>query len=205
MQYVLRSTDVIFNSSQLPNIIELTLATTTLPAGQSVMTALELIEDLLKYAVSPQEVAAGAVPPTYLPVLQALIQQYGQKIVTMVLQGVVQDYPEDGQQPVGEIVKSICKLAPPENVRQWVALAIEGVPGHVIPVSSKQEIMQAFDQCVDLVQKTWLPLIRLLKIYRVFADGYLDSIKNAIRSYVRTARRARDRRDRMRDTLGDRR
>ncbi|KAJ9101702.1 hypothetical protein QFC21_003040 [Naganishia friedmannii] len=185
LQYVLRSTDVIFNSSQLPNIIELALATTTLPALQSVMTALELIEDLFKYAVSPEDVAAGAVLPAQLPVLQALVQQYGQKIVTMVLQGVVQDYPEDGQQAVGEIIKSICKLAPSENVRQWVASAIEGVPGHVIPVSSKQEIMQAFDQ--------------------VFANGYLDSIKNTIRTYVRAARRARDRRDRMRDTLGDRR
>ncbi|KAI5452636.1 Nuclear import receptor [Naganishia albida] len=184
LQYVLRSPSTLRATAQLPNIIELALAATLLPAGHIVMTALELIEDLLQGALRNGDASPSGTTPADQPVLQAVAQQFGQRILTMTLQGIAQDYPEDSQEPVTAIVKSLCTLAPPETLRQWIAFAIDGVPGHVIPISSKQEMLQTFD--------------------RVFAEGNPELVKNAIRLYVRTARRARDRRDRMSNTLSER-
>jgi hypothetical protein len=146
LQFVLRSPSTLRASAQLPNIIELALAATLLPSGQIVMTALELIEDLLQGALRDGNASPTQATPADQPVLQAVVQQFGQKILVMTLQGIAQDYPEDSQEPVTAIVKSLCTLAPPETIRQWIAFAIDGVPGHVIPVNSKQEMLQTFDR-----------------------------------------------------------
>lgn len=148
LQYVLRSPSTLRATAQLPNIIELALAATLLPAGHIVMTALELIEDLLQGALRNGDASPSGTTPADQPVLQAVAQQFGQRILTMTLQGIAQDYPEDSQEPVTAIVKSLCTLAPPETLRQWIAFAIDGVPGHVIPISSKQEMLQTFDRYV---------------------------------------------------------
>jgi hypothetical protein len=148
LQFVLRSPATLRASAQLPNIVELALAATTLPSGQIVMTALELVEDLLQGALRNGNASSTNASPADQPVLQAVVQQFGQKILVMTLQGIAQDYPEDSQEPVTAIVKSLCGLAPPETVRQWIAFAIDGVPGHVIPVNSKQEMLQTFDRYV---------------------------------------------------------
>lgn len=145
LQFVLRSPSTLRASAQLPNIIELALAATLLPSGQIVMTALELIEDLLQGALRDGNASPTQTTPNQ-PVLQAVVQQFGQKILVMTLQGIAQDYPEDSQEPVTAIVKSLCTLTPPETIRQWIAFAIDGVPGHVIPVNSKQEMLQTFDR-----------------------------------------------------------
>lgn len=193
LAYVLRAPATVRSTPQLPNILELALASTLLPAGQTVMTALELIEDLLR-SVLATDVAADQ------PVLQAVVQQYGQKIMVTVLQGIAQEYPEDSQDPVTGIVKALCGLVPPETVRQWISVALEGLPGHIIPVSSKQETLQMFERYVHAFVYNGV-----LMRYSVFAEGNPELVKSAIRLYVRTARRARDRRDRMSNTLSERR
>ena len=144
LAYVMRAPSTVRATPQLPNIFELALASTLLPAGQTVMTALELIEDLLRSVLATNG-------PTDQPVLQAVVQQYGQKILVTVLQGIAQEYPEDSQDPVTGIVKALCGLAPPETVRQWISVALEGLPGHVIPASSKQETLQMFDRYVQFL------------------------------------------------------
>lgn len=141
LAYVMRSPSTVRATPQLANIIELALASTLLPSGQTVMTALELIEDLLRIVLAADSSADQ-------PVLQAVVQQFGQKILVTILQGIAQDYPEDSQDPVTGIVKALCGMAPPETVRQWISVAIEGLPGHVIPASSKQETLQTFDRYV---------------------------------------------------------
>jgi hypothetical protein len=191
LAFVSRSPSTVRATPQLANIFELALASTLLPAGQTVMTALELIEDLLRSVLTGGDQSA----------VQAVVQQFGQKILVMILQGIAQDYPEDSQEPVTGIVKALCGLAPPETVRQWIAVAIEGLPGHVIPAGSKQETLQTFDRYVATPSEG-----RCTNPFRsVFAEGNPELVKTALRLYVRTARRARDRRDRMSNTLSERR
>lgn len=163
LQFVLRSPATLRATPQLANIIELALAATLLPSPHIVMTALELIEDLLQGALRNGDTSQATASPADHPVLQAVVQQFGQKILVMTLQGIVQDYPEDSQEPVTAIVKSLCGLAPPDTIRQWIAFAIDGVPGHVIPVNSKQEMLQTFDRYV--IDRLHLSLSLTLRIF----------------------------------------
>ena len=74
----------------------------------------------------------------YQATITAAAKSYGQKIVTIAINGMVQEYIEESQDAIIDIIKELIKLCPAET-RSWTLEAVQGLPGHIAPASDKQE------------------------------------------------------------------
>jgi transportin-3 len=108
----------------LPLAVSHTLSALSCPAPEIVRIALDTLAKL-----------STLVPSS--PPLQPIFQQYGKAIVSLVLQGVVQDFPEDGMEEVEKILITTVAVGGGES-EGWAVEALSGVPGHVLPASDRQ-------------------------------------------------------------------
>ena len=177
-----------------------TLSALTCPAPEIVQVSLDVLAKL-----------ALLLPSSHS--LQPTFHQYGKGIISIVLQGVVQDFPEESLDEVEKIVAATISVGGGE-VEGWVGDALAGVPGHVLPQSDRQAFITELQQYV--VPPTWFPSssyssLRKSEGIRMEADRvrYLQSpseerIRSALRNLVRSARRARERGRQSRKSLGGR-
>ena len=54
----------------------------------------------------------------------------------LVLQGLIQDFPEDSMDEIERILVGTLGVSGPEG-EGWAAEALAGIPGHVVPVSDR--------------------------------------------------------------------
>jgi hypothetical protein len=193
--YLKRLPAVLLSSPSLPVAFDLTLVSLTLPAPEIVMNALETIVRLLE--------PGSQEGSPYQATITAAAKTYGHKIITIAINGMVQEYVEQSQDAIIDILKELIKLCPAE-VRAWTLEAVQGLPGHVAPVADKQEFHNNLEKYVS-VMEFFLQSYpdSSLPFCRVFAETNLDLIKPAIRIFFRSTRRARDRKERLRSSLGN--
>jgi hypothetical protein len=79
------------------------------------------------------------------PALQPIFHQYGKAIISIVLQGVVQDFPEETLDEVEKIVAATISVGGGE-VEAWAGEALMSVPGHVLPQSDRQAFIVELQQ-----------------------------------------------------------
>lgn len=108
----------------LPLAVSHTLSALSCPAPEIVRIALDVLAKL------------STLVPTS-PTLQQPFQTYGKAVISLVLQGVVQDFPEDGMDEVEKILITTIAVGGPQS-EGWAVEALSGVPGHVLPVSDRQ-------------------------------------------------------------------
>lgn len=192
--YLKRLPAVLLSSPSLPVAFDLTLVSLTLPAPEIVMNALETIVRLLE--------PGSQEGSPYQATITAAAKTYGHKIITIAINGMVQEYVEQSQDAIIDILKELIKLCPAE-ARAWTLEAVQGLPGHVAPVADKQEFHNNLEKYVSVVKSFVQSGLDVNFLCRVFAETNLDLIKPAIRIFFRSTRRARDRKERLRSSLGN--
>ncbi|KAL7422250.1 Nuclear import receptor [Cryptotrichosporon argae] len=138
------------------------------PASQIIMVALDAL-------------AALARPPL-LPLSQPVLATYAAPALSLILGGIVRDFPEDAIDPAREIVGAVV-VSVGQDAERLVTDALASIPGNVLPVADKQ----AF----------------LADLQLFLADpSATDRIRNGVNGLVRAARRARERGRQARKSLG---
>lgn len=135
VSYLKRTPAILMSSSALPSVFDLILSALTLPAPETVICALELVIDLLKIGT------ADSSP--YLTIITNAVKTYGERIIGLSLNGMVQDYPEESHEYVIDALKEMVKMCPAE-AKAWTEAGIDKLPGHVAPPSDKQEFYNNF-------------------------------------------------------------
>lgn len=137
MQTLAKAPSILLASPHLPLILQLIITSTTLPAPESVMSGLELIDDLLRLAISQPQATSVLIP---------LATQQGQTLCTLCLHGLIRDFPEDAIAPVGDLMKDLCTISPADDMRRWVRESMNTLPSALLPLNSKEEFMGDFEK-----------------------------------------------------------
>lgn len=116
----------------LPLAVSHTLSALSCPAPEIVRIALDVLAKL-----------TTLVPSS--PQLQPIFQQYGKAVVSLVLQGVVQDFPEDAADEVEKIMGTTIAVAGAES-EGWSVEALAGVPGHILPPPDRQAFISELQE-----------------------------------------------------------
>lgn len=108
-----------------------TLAALVCPAPETNLVCLDALAGLSKRL---QE-------PTYQSALQPIFAQYGKAIISLLLNGVVTDFVEDGLDQVQVVLAATVICAPAAEVESWVVEAVGDIAGHIVPVAEKEAFL----------------------------------------------------------------
>lgn len=132
MAYMTYLTHPTLSSTSLPTAVSHTLAALTCPAPETILVCLDALALLAK----------NLQDSSLQPRIQPVFQQYGKAIVSLSVNGMVSVFPEDGLGAVQEVLAATVVCAPAQEVLSWFATALEGIPGHVVPVAEKPKFME---------------------------------------------------------------
>jgi len=74
------------------------------------------------------------------PQLQTVFNQYGKGIITLVLQGLIQDFPEDCMEEIEKILVGTMGVVGSQG-ESWAGEALGSVPGHLVPVVDRSAFL----------------------------------------------------------------
>jgi len=109
--------------SSTPLAITHTLSALSCPAPEIVRISLDVLAKLSDLLPSQ-------------PSLQPTFHQYGQGIISIVLQGTVQSFPEDSLEEVEKIVVGTISVGGAQS-EEWAREALGGLAGHVVPQADR--------------------------------------------------------------------
>jgi hypothetical protein len=138
--YLHRISRIVLPSPCLPAIVELALASLSLPALQVVMTSLDVLVEIFKAASA----ARSSIPPA-ASAIDALSQQYGPRIISAVVSGLITTFPEESIRLVNDLVKEMCQ-ANPTGVQGWLAQSVHALPSSMLPDQDKADVQAAFSK-----------------------------------------------------------
>lgn len=124
MAYLTTVPDLTLSIPSLPLAISHTLSALSCPAPEVIRVSLDVLAKLASLLSTA-------------PALQPIFHQYGKGILSLILQGVVQDFPEDGSDEVEKVIVATITVGGAES-EAWAAEALAGVPGHVLPQADRQ-------------------------------------------------------------------
>lgn len=130
--YITFLTHPTLSSPSLPLAISHTLAALVCPAPETNLVCLDALALLSKHLQDS----------SLQPHIQPVFQQYGNAIISLLINGMVTDFPEDGLDQVQEILAATVICAPVQEVGAWITTAVEGIPGHVVPASEKPRFLE---------------------------------------------------------------
>ncbi|WVN85688.1 uncharacterized protein L203_100837 [Cryptococcus depauperatus CBS 7841] len=162
----------IYSSPHLSLAISHTLQALTCHAPEIILVSLDVLSLLASKLADTQT--------SHL--LQPIFAQYGPAIVSILLKGVVTDFPEDSSDQVQSIMGSLAETVAVEAVENWMREGLQGVAGYVVPAADKEAFLSQVHECM--------------------IEGKPDKVRWAIMNLVRAARRARERGRQARKSLG---
>lgn len=113
-----------------------TLAALMCPSAETQIVSLETLASLAKHVQDER----------WQPYLQPVFAQYGQAIFSVMLKGVVGDFPEESPSDVHTILTATGACAPAAQVELWAAEAVQSIPGHVVPAAERQAFLLALHE-----------------------------------------------------------
>lgn len=120
------------SSPVLPLAVSHTLAALVCPAPETNLVCLDALAMLSKY-LQDQE---------YQSRLQPIFAQYGNAIISLLINGMVTDFVEDGLNQVQTVLASTVLCAPAQEVQSWMGEAVGGIGGHIVPMAEKQQFLE---------------------------------------------------------------
>jgi transportin-3 len=120
------------SSPVLPLAVSHTLAALICPAPETNLVCLDALAMLSKY-LQDQE---------YQSRLQPIFAQYGKAIVSLLINGMVTNFVEDGLDQVQTVLASTVLCAPAQEVESWIAEAVGRIGGHIVPMAEKQHFLE---------------------------------------------------------------
>lgn len=126
MSYLTTIPTLTLTFPSLPLAITHTLSALSCPSPSIIRIALDVLAKLASFLPHPS--------------LTPIFQQYGKAIVTLVLQGLIQDFPEDSMEEIEKILVGTLAVSGAEG-EGWVGEALGGVAGTVVPVGDRGVFM----------------------------------------------------------------
>lgn len=174
-----------FSLPTLHVIIQLVISSLSCPLPETQIVTLQTLKDL---AVRCSDPSASAV-------LLPIFRTYGKPLLTLVLNGLIRDFPEEAQGLAPAIVGIVCAAAPqPGSTDQWVAEIMADVPGHLVPAEAKAAFLEAIREVLAAGPTAAAVVVE--------DDGRRGKVSQAVNGLVRAARRARERGRQARKSLG---
>jgi len=138
MAYLSHLPTLTLSLPSLPAAVQHTLSALSCPAPETQAISLEAL------AMLSQRLSHAQFQPT----LQPIFQQYGKIILSLTLSGVTQLFSEDGLDAVQDIVGATVLCAPPVEVENWAAEAINSIPGNAVPTQEKAAFLTGLHESV---------------------------------------------------------
>lgn len=124
------------HSSHLPTFLSHILSTLSCPSIETIISSLDTLATL----------ASLLSNPSTTDLIQPVFAQYGKAIIVLLLDGVVQAFPEDVveqvQVVVGATVTCVQALGRGKEVEGWAGEAMAGLPGNVLPGGEKEVFLR---------------------------------------------------------------
>lgn len=108
-----------------------TLAALHCPASETILICLDTL-NLLAQRMQHAEFQAS---------LQPVFAQSAKPILSLVLAGIVDGYPEHGFDMVPVILQATVVAVPPAEAQTFATEALAGIPGHALPPADKQQFI----------------------------------------------------------------
>lgn len=172
MAYIHALPDQTLASPALSQAVSHTLAAIMCPAPQTILVCLDTLNLLSQKLQQPQ----------YQALVQPVFAQYAKGIMSLVLQGIVQGYPDDGFDQAPGIIQAAVTSIPGAEAESYATNALAGIPGHALPTADKSKFVH--------------------ELHDFLAAPGSDKLKTALIGLVRAARRARERGRQSRKSLG---
>jgi transportin-3 len=116
----------------LPLAITHTLSALSCPAPEIIRISLDVLAKLSDLLQSHPQ-GPSALGPAF--------HQYGKGIISIILAGVVQNFPEDSMEEVEKVLLGTVSVAGGES-EEWAKEGLASVPGHVIPQADRLAFLQ---------------------------------------------------------------
>ena len=126
MSYLTTTPSLTLSLPSLPIAITHVLSSLSCPSPSIIRISLDVLSKL-----------ATSLPNL---TLNPIFQQYGKGIITLVLQGLIQDFPEDSMEEIERIVVGTLGVCGSEG-EGYVGEALSGVGGNVVPANDRGVFM----------------------------------------------------------------
>ncbi|WWC71179.1 uncharacterized protein I206_105132 [Kwoniella pini CBS 10737] len=144
------------------------LASLTCPSTETILISLDVLANLSIHV--------------HAPPIASTLNTYGKVIVSILINGVVTDFPEDSLDQVQTVLNALTSSGNPQEIEGWFREAIGDLPGHLVPNEAKQGFLG--------------------DVHGHLADQSSDKLRNGLINLVRAARRAKERGRQARKSLG---
>lgn len=196
--YITQLPALLLSLPTLPKVIQLVTSALSCMAPQTQMTTIDVLSHFAKLASTP----------AYWPAILPIFRTYGKPLLSLLLNGLVRDFPEEAQDGVPSILAVICAAAPGQGeAEQWVAEVMGEIPGHVLPAEAKGAFVAEIGEVLAVAagaangpsgQAQEGAAAQLLSE----GEGRRGKVSQAVNGLVRAVRRARERGRQARKSLG---
>ncbi|PPQ62738.1 hypothetical protein CVT24_000432 [Panaeolus cyanescens] len=167
--------DVFFVSASFPVAFRAALSGLEVVHSDIVFATLDLLRNIVTHdSLDPQP---STPPPAkfalYSKAIQTTVNQYGAQLTTLVLKGVVGDFPEDSSSSIVSIFRGLAQVWP-SQLLTWIPQALETLPPSVPPLQARTQFLQEVNAAIHSRQ--------------------FDKVKYAVLNFDRASRKTRDRR-----------
>ncbi|KAI0361316.1 ARM repeat-containing protein [Trametes cingulata] len=174
LQMIEFTPDVFFPSPAFAVAFRVAMAALTLVHSDIVFAALDLLRTIFSHdCLVPTSEPPPPKFPIYAAAIRPVVEREGQELISLLLSGLVGDFPEEAIGMVVTIFRVLGGLWPTQ-LRAWLPPAVQQLPSTAAP-----------DQVKSLF---------LTDINSSIQSGDVDKIKYAIRNLHRASRKARERR-----------
>jgi len=141
--------DILFESSALPFAFRAAMATLTLIQSDTVFAALDLFRIILNHDCLHPGTTTPPPPkfPIYAIAINKVIEKEGLDFISLILAGIVGDFPEDAGGIVISIIRNLAELWP-QPFLQWVTPALQALPTATAPDDAKARFLEDISTCV---------------------------------------------------------
>jgi transportin-3 len=141
--------DIFFESSAFPAAFHVALAALTLVHTDTIFASLDLIRMILTHDCLAPAPLKHPPPkfPLYASAIHQAIDKEGFEFTSLLLTGLVGDFPEETASIVVTLFRVLASLWP-GRLQQWIPVILQGLPVTSAPEDAKVRFMKDLDEYV---------------------------------------------------------
>ncbi|OSC99478.1 ARM repeat-containing protein [Trametes coccinea BRFM310] len=174
LQMIDNAPDVFFPSPAFPIAFRVAMAALTLVHSDIVFAALDLLRTIFTHdCLTPATQPPPPKFPIYAAAIKPVVEREGQELTSLLLAGLVGDFPEESIPMVVTIFRVMGGLWPTQ-LHAWLPPVVQQLPSVTVPDQVKSSFLADVNSAIQ--------------------SGDFDKVKYAVRTLHRASRKARERR-----------
>ncbi|KAI9060580.1 ARM repeat-containing protein [Trametes sanguinea] len=174
LQMIDNAPDVFFPSPAFPIGFRVAMAALTLVHSDIVFAALDLLRTIFTHdCLTPATQPPPPKFPIYAAAIKPVVEREGQELTSLLLSGLVGDFPEESIPMVVTIFRVMGGLWPTQ-LHAWLPPVVQQLPSVSVPDQVKSSFLADVNSAIQ--------------------SGDFDKVKYAVRTLHRASRKARERR-----------